>query len=250
MNPWLLYWGTLAGNAAPTVKIPEHLPEAEGVVPLPAADVVIRIGRKGVIHLDGSDVSFAGTEAASAELAAAIRERVPTPAPTSRARLYIDEDSPAMASRMVFLALGECGLNAWDLAAAPDGELGLIIDIPPPTPMPSLRELLAAGFPPSRFPLTLHLRTDGVWVGRDVARGLNLALPSGPARDAALEKLLDLDRTLHPGARNAVVVVDDPVPFGEGFSVLAAIGSGSSRPSMRAKGANVPSNGGIANRAA
>jgi biopolymer transport protein TolR len=64
---------------------------------------------------------------------------------------------------------------------------------------------------PAEPPLTVHVRADGVWVGR--GQIVHHDWPS-------LGQVLQQDRSLHPEDRQAVLVTDDGVPYARMIAAL------------------------------
>jgi biopolymer transport protein TolR len=70
---------------------------------------------------------------------------------------------------------------------------------------------------PAAPPLTLHVRADGVWVGRGPVSRV------GEGYDwASVSRALAQDRSLHPEDRHAVLVTDDGVAYAHMIAALDA----------------------------
>jgi biopolymer transport protein ExbD len=63
------------------------------------------------------------------------------------------------------------------------------------------------------LPLTLHLTADGIWVGRDAARGTTFPIAQGVYAWRGVLAAVRADRGVHPAAADAVIVTDDGVAY-------------------------------------
>jgi biopolymer transport protein TolR len=62
-------------------------------------------------------------------------------------------------------------------------------------------------------PLTIHIRSDGLWSGRDVDGGTELPKAGHGYAWLGLEKMLRADRAAYPDEVDAVIVTDDGVEY-------------------------------------
>ncbi|MCA9494088.1 MAG: biopolymer transporter ExbD [Myxococcales bacterium] len=67
--------------------------------------------------------------------------------------------------------------------------------------------------PPPPPPLTVHVRADGVWVGRKVEEGRNLAVVGESYDWEGVEKEIESDRRSFPDEEQVVLVTDDGVEY-------------------------------------
>lgn len=67
--------------------------------------------------------------------------------------------------------------------------------------------------PPLPPPMTVHVRADGVWVGRLVETGQNLPLVAGEPDWIGLDAALRADHDAYPEQDMVVIVTDDGVPY-------------------------------------
>jgi biopolymer transport protein TolR len=74
----------------------------------------------------------------------------------------------------------------------------------PPAPPPD---------PPPPPPLTVHVRADGVWVGRKVEEGRNFAVVGESYDWGAIETEIESDRRTYPDEEQVVIVTDDGVEY-------------------------------------
>lgn len=68
--------------------------------------------------------------------------------------------------------------------------------------------------PPPPPPLTVHVESDGVWVGRKVEEGLKLNLIGEEPDWDGLNKAVMADRRTYPNEDQVVIVTDDGVNYG------------------------------------
>lgn len=73
---------------------------------------------------------------------------------------------------------------------------------------------------PGPPPMTVHVRADGTWAGRQVEQGVELADVEGGQDLAGLRRLLDTDRATLPEERLIVINTDDGVPYERMVAVL------------------------------
>ena len=74
--------------------------------------------------------------------------------------------------------------------------------VPPPPPDP-----------PPPPPLTVHVRADGIWIGRRVEEGRNFAMIGTDYDWPAVETELETDRRAWPDETQVVLVTDDGVQY-------------------------------------
>lgn len=67
--------------------------------------------------------------------------------------------------------------------------------------------------PPPPPPLTVHVRADGVWVGRKVEEGRNLEVVGESYDWTGVEKEIESDRRAFPDETQVVIVTDDGVEY-------------------------------------
>lgn len=67
--------------------------------------------------------------------------------------------------------------------------------------------------PPPPPPLTVHLRADGVWVGRKVEEGRNFTIQGDKYDWEAIEKEVENDRRTWPDEDQVVLVTDDGIEY-------------------------------------
>lgn len=67
--------------------------------------------------------------------------------------------------------------------------------------------------PPPPPPLTVHVRADGVWVGRKVEEGRNFSVVGESYDWAGVEKEIEGDRRQYPDEEQVVLVTDDGVEY-------------------------------------
>lgn len=65
----------------------------------------------------------------------------------------------------------------------------------------------------ARPPLTLHVRADGVWMGREMATGKNYPKEAGAYAWSALEADMKADHDAWPELNQVLIVTDDGVNF-------------------------------------
>jgi biopolymer transport protein ExbD len=85
----------------------------------------------------------------------------------------------------------------------------------------------AVGEPPtepaeSEPPLTVHLRVDGLWLGREPSSGTTLPKAGAGYDWSGLRGVMQADRALHADARDAVLVTDDGVEYQDMIRALDA----------------------------
>ncbi len=68
-------------------------------------------------------------------------------------------------------------------------------------------------FPDGPPPLTLHIRSDGAWLGRSVTQGQNYPLEGGAYAWEAVEAALKIDRDAFPDERAVIITTDDGVRY-------------------------------------
>lgn len=68
-------------------------------------------------------------------------------------------------------------------------------------------------FEPHPPPMTLHVRADGVWIGRNVETGKNYPKNSGAYDWTRVEADLAADHDAFPEETQVVLVTDDGVPY-------------------------------------
>ncbi|MBM4365522.1 MAG: AgmX/PglI C-terminal domain-containing protein [Deltaproteobacteria bacterium] len=211
--PWLLLGvATLAWASAHPAGM--ELPAAEGMVPLGAAGDVVALDAGGQVL-----ASSGGEWVKLPDLGAWLAVR-PVAAVS---RLVVDRRTPFLPVRKAVEAMVESGRRLLQFAGGEAEGLEILQDIntePAAASKPGASSL-GASFD---HVLTIHLRADGVWVGRTVGMGVDL--PGNGLTSTALDtlgSLLDLDRQLHPAGRLAVINTDDDVPFGQAFSAIGAV---------------------------
>lgn len=67
--------------------------------------------------------------------------------------------------------------------------------------------------PPPPPPLTIHIRADGLWMGRKVEEGKNYPKTEDDYDWATMETDLTTDHTTYPDDTQAVIVTDDGVKY-------------------------------------
>lgn len=67
--------------------------------------------------------------------------------------------------------------------------------------------------PPPPPPLTVHVRADGVWVGRKVEAGRNFAVVGESYDWSGIETEIATDRKDYPDEEQVVIVTDDGVEY-------------------------------------
>lgn len=67
--------------------------------------------------------------------------------------------------------------------------------------------------PPPPPPLTIHLRADGIWLGRKSEEGKNYPLLGTTYDWAGIEKDIETDRREYPEEEQAVIVTDDGIEY-------------------------------------
>jgi|KBSSwiStaDraftv2_1062776.scaffolds.fasta_scaffold1068736_2 biopolymer transport protein TolR len=66
---------------------------------------------------------------------------------------------------------------------------------------------------PPTPPLTVHIRSDGIWAGREVASGTEFPKTGEDYDWVGLQGMLEGDRTTYPDEIDAVIVTDDGVEY-------------------------------------
>lgn len=66
---------------------------------------------------------------------------------------------------------------------------------------------------PKAPPLSIHVRADGLWMGREVTKGKNYPLVSGAYDWAQVEAALKVDRDAWPEEEQVIIVTDDGVSY-------------------------------------
>ena len=74
----------------------------------------------------------------------------------------------------------------------------------PPQPPPD---------PPPPPPLTMHVKADGIWVGRKVEEGQNFGVVGDSYDWAKVETAVETDRRNFPDEEQVVIVTDDGVQY-------------------------------------
>lgn len=74
--------------------------------------------------------------------------------------------------------------------------------------------------PPPPPPLTIHVRADGVWVGRKVEEGANIGLVGEEIDWDKVDKEVMSDRRAYPEEQQVIIVTDDGVEYEQFIEAL------------------------------
>lgn len=69
-------------------------------------------------------------------------------------------------------------------------------------------------------PLTVHIRQDGIWVGRKVEEGQNITKTGEDYDYVKVDEALTKDKTTYPAEDTVMIVTDDGVAYQEMIKVL------------------------------